>query len=249
VKKIWLILLLTAAGISAQDKDAKEKPATPVVQRLFILKYAEPRQLSELLSVFNARIRQSPDFHALSIEASQEAMHAIEDAIQRLDVPSASPKNVEITMFLIAASDGAAAGAAIPKDLDAVVTQLRGSFPFKNYALLDAIAFHSRTGQQVRTSSSGESFTFGSVIVPVLTNLSVNGISLGSDGGALRLERLVANIRVPMASGPTGSNQYQYQNLEMQTDLDVKEGQKVVVGRLGLSHDQALFLVLMGKVL
>ena len=42
---------------------------------------------------------------------------------------------------------------------------------------------------------------------------------------------------------------FQYIDLQMQTDLDIKEGQKVVVGRLGLSHDQALFLVMMGKVL
>jgi hypothetical protein len=38
-------------------------------------------------------------------------------------------------------------------------------------------------------------------------------------------------------------------HLEMATDLDIKEGQKAVVGRLGLSHDQALFLVMMGKIL
>jgi len=37
--------------------------------------------------------------------------------------------------------------------------------------------------------------------------------------------------------------------LGIQTDLDIKEGQKVVVGRLGISHDQALFLVMMAKVL
>jgi hypothetical protein len=43
--------------------------------------------------------------------------------------------------------------------------------------------------------------------------------------------------------------QWSGQNLGISTDLDIKEGQKVVVGRLGISHEQALFLVVMAKVL
>jgi antitoxin component of RelBE/YafQ-DinJ toxin-antitoxin module len=35
----------------------------------------------------------------------------------------------------------------------------------------------------------------------------------------------------------------------LQTDLDIKEGQKVVVGRMGLTSQQALFVVLTVKVL
>ena len=48
-----------------------------------------------------------------------------------------------------------------------------------------------------------------------------------------------ADYRVPVSNG---GNDYQMQNLGIQTDLDIKEGQKVVVGRLGISHDQALFI-------
>ena len=130
-----LIGLLVAAGLSLAAQDAKKGdtgPKKPQVQRLFILKYADPNQLMNLLQVFDASVRQNAEMHALAIEASPEAMHAIEDAIQKLDVPSALPKNIELTIFLLVATDSATpAGSAIPKDLEAVTTQLKNTFPFK----------------------------------------------------------------------------------------------------------------------
>jgi hypothetical protein len=241
MKRIWIGLLL-AAGLSLAAQDGKKTdtaPKKPQIQRLFILKYADPLQLMDLLRVFDASVRQNAEMHALAIEASPEAMRAIEDAIQKLDVPSAMPKNVEMTVFLLVASDAAAAasaGGAIPKDLDSVATQLKATFPFKNYGLLDVLTFRTRTGQPVNTTSSGGSLQIDNMPVSVITTVRINSISVESDGSTVRIDKL--NTRY----------QWGHQNLELSTDLDIKEGQKVVVGRLGISHDQALFLVMMAKV-
>jgi hypothetical protein len=251
MKKIWMVLLFALAAM-AQQEAKTEKPPKEAVQKLFILKYADPGQIRQLLGVFDATVSQSGELHALTVKASPDAMRAIEDAIQKLDVPSAMPKNVEMTVFLLVASDSAAAaaGAVIPKDLDSVVTQLKNTFPFKNYGLLDVIDFRTRTGQSVRATSSGGSLPMGNKPVSVITQLSINSIALQSDGSTLRVDRLNAQIKVPSISETAGGDvKYQYIDLQMQTDLDIKEGQKVVVGRLSLTHDQALFLVMMGKVL
>jgi hypothetical protein len=262
MKRIWIGLLL-AAGLSlaAQDATKKEKmeqaqkaaasfPQKSQVQRLFILKYADPSQLMNLLSVFDAKVRPNADMHALAVEASGEAMRAIEDAIQKLDVPSAMPKNIEMTVFLLVATDsGTPAGSAIPKDLDDVATQLKNTFPFKNYGLLDVLTFRTRTGQSVSTTSSGGSFQIGGRPVSVISSLRINSISVESDGSTVRIDKMNSDYRVPVQNGAAAPNDYSYQNLGLQTDLDIKEGQKVVVGRLGISHDQALFLVMMAKVL
>ena len=239
-----LIGVLLAAGLSLAGQDAKKTdtaPKKPQVQRLFILKYADPVQLMNLLQVFDASVHQNAEMHALAVEATPEAMHAIEDAIQKLDVPAAMPKNVEMTVFLLVASDAAAAGGAggpIPKDLDSVATQLKAAFPFKNYGLLDVLTFRTRTGQPVNTTSSGGSLQLeGSpATVPVITTVRISSVSVESDGSTVRIDKLVSRY------------QWGHQNLELSTDLDIKEGQKVVVGRLGISHDQALFLVMMAKV-
>src|SRR5580658_889003 len=165
MKRIWIGLLL-AAGLSLAAQDGKKTdtaPKKPQIQRLFILKYADPNQLMDLLRVFDAQVRQNADMHALAIEATPEAMRAIEDAIQKLDVPSALPKNIELTIYLLVATDAATpTGSAVPKDLDAVATQLKNTFPFKNYGLLDVMTFRTRTGQPVSTTSSGGSFQIGS---------------------------------------------------------------------------------------
>jgi hypothetical protein len=180
-------------------------------------------------------------------------MHAIEDAVQKLDTPSAAPKNVDMTVFLLVASESATAGSfVIPVDLGSTVTQLKNTFPFKNYGLLDVLTFQTRTGQRVASTSSGGSLPVGSRSVAVTTTLKIDSIGVQADGHTLRVDRLNAQLRVPMSTGVAGSpseSQFSYQDLGIQTDLDIKEGQKVVVGRLGISHDQALFLVLMAKVL
>lgn len=250
MKKIWMVLLFALAAI-AQQTTKPDKPPKEVVQKLFILKYADPGQLRELLRVFDATVSQSGELHALTVSAPPDAMRAIEEAIQKLDVPAATPKNVEMTMFLLVATDSAtAAGSTMPKDLDPVVTQLRNTFPFKSYGLLDVINFRTRTGQLVRAASSGGSLPIGNKAAEVITQLSINSIALQSDGNTLRVDRLNAQIRVPTITESSGGDvKYQYIDLQMQTDLDIKEGQKAVVGRLSLTHDQALFLVMMGKVL
>jgi len=249
MKRMWIALVLAASvSLAAQDtKKGDTAPKKPQVQRLFILKYADPGQLMGLLQVFDASVRQNAEIHALAIEASPEAMRAIEDAIQRLDVPSALPKNIEMTVFLLVATDSATpAGSAVPKDLDDVVTQLKNTFPFKSYGLLDVLAFHTRTGQRVSSTSSGGSLQVGSRQVSVISSLRIDSISVQSDGSTVRVDRMNSSFRVPV---PTGGDQISYQDLGIQTDLDIKEGQKVVVGRVGMSHDQALFLVMMAKVL
>lgn len=240
MRRIWIGLAL-AAGLSLAAQDAKKAdtaPKKPQVQRLFILKYADPLQLVTLLQVFDAQVRQNAEMHALAIEASPEAMRAIEDAIQKLDVPAAMPKNIEMTAYLLVATDtGTAAGGPVPKDLDSVATQLKGTFPFKNYGLLDVLTFRTRTGQQVSTTSSGGSLQVENMPVSVITTMRINSISVESDGSTVRIDKLVSRY------------QWGHQTLELSTDLDIKEGQKVVVGRLGISRDQALFLVMMAKVL
>jgi len=53
-----------------------------------------------------------------------------------------------------------------------------------------------------------------------------------------------ANSKVPYDVG----NGFSFRNLGLDTDIDIKEGQKVVVGRLGIERNQALFLVLTAHI-
>jgi len=248
MKRLFLALVWMALPLAAQDVTPKPAaPPTPTVQKLFVLKYADPRDLESLLKVFHASIQSNRDMRVLSVDATAETMAAIEDAIKRLDVPSAAPVNVDLTVYLVVGHEGEnpAGSAPVPKDLDSVVTQLKNAFAFKSYSLLDVLALRARTGQVASTTSSGGAMqTNSSGTQPVITQLRINTAGVGGDGATIHFNNLNAGIKVPVS----GSAGFSYQDLGLSTDVDVKEGQKVVIGRLGISKDQALFLVMTVKI-
>ena len=246
MKRLLLALMLIALPVLAQEeKKAEEKPVA-LQQKLFVLKYADPEALRQLLSVFQVSIVPNRDMRVLSVSAPAQTMVAIEDAIKRLDVPSAAPANIDLTVYLLVGHESeGSVGSPVPKDLDSVVTQLKTAFAFKSYSLLDVLELRTRTGEQASTTSSGGAVQNGNSSVAVITNFRINSAGLGGDGATVHVSRLQANIKMPVLSAGGG---YSYTDLGMNSDVDIKEGQKVVIGRLGISKDQALFLVLTAKV-
>lgn len=249
MKRLFLALLLMALPLAAQEEKKAEAKPVATVQKLFVLKYADPQNVRNLLQVFHASIDSNREMRVLAVDATPETMAAIEDAIKRLDVPAAAPANIDLTVYLVVGheSESPSAGASIPKDLDGVVTQLKSAFAFKSYSLLDVLALRTRTGQQASTTSSGGAVPVGpgSTTQPVVTTLRINTTGIGSDGATVHINSLMASLKMPVGT----TNGFTYQDLGLNTDIDIKEGQKVVIGRLGISKDQALFLVMTVKIL
>lgn len=259
MKRFLVLSMLLALPLAAQEQkkadDNKpsdkvftpEKAFSPAVQKLFILKYADPAQLKGLLTVFGANVTPNVLLHALAVVTSPEIMPAIEDAIKRLDVPTQpppEPKNIELTAYFVIGGDSeTVAGSAPPKDLDSVVTQLRNSFPFKNYRVMDVLTL--RTREMLPADSTGTPGGLASGLPDSSTSFRIRSAQV--NGNSVRLDGMKASARVAMPAGQGPSTNYQFQNLALDADVDVKEGQKVVVGRLSI-HDQALFLVLTAHV-
>jgi hypothetical protein len=242
MKRILLLGALLALPLAAQEKNPVE-PRPPMVQKLFILKYADPRAVESLLRVFGQAVPNT-DLHAIAVTASAPNMPAIEEAIARLDTPPAAPKNIDLTFYLLVGGDAdAGAASPLPKEVDSVVTQLKNTFPFKSYRLMDVLATRTRTGRQVDVSSLGAPAS-AAIAEPVRTSIHINGVSIGGDNVSIRIDGLRANSRMPVPRGPG----FNIQDIGISTDVDMKEGQKIVVGRVGVNKDQALFLVLMAKV-
>ena len=81
MKRLLFALLLIALPLAAQEAQAKTPPpaAAPRIQKLFLLKYADPTHVANLLGVFNASVRPDSDMHALAVETTSGAtMTAIE---------------------------------------------------------------------------------------------------------------------------------------------------------------------------
>ena len=249
--KRWMFaLFLSTIPLAAQPEEAKPlvsqvRTPPPAVKKIFVLKYADPRAMAELLRVFEAVISANPEMHVLAVTANQSTMTSIEEAITRLDTPIAATKNIELNIQLVVGGDAESGfGNPVTKDLDNVVTQLKNAFPFKSYRLLDTLTLRSRSGQNASTTSSGGFVKMGENTHPITTSFRVRSASIAQDGSTVRIDGLSTNIRLPVPSGQA----FNIQELNMNTDVDIKEGQKVVVGRLGISRDQAVFLVLTAHV-
>jgi hypothetical protein len=254
MKRIAAVLMLAVLSLAAQDnQNTQSKPPDVVVKKLFVLKYADPQQVANLVvDLAGGRVRANAEMRAIAVTADRDAMSVIEDAIKQLDVPSAAPKNIELTVNLIVGTDAESTlGSPVPKELESVVAQLKGAFPFKNYRQVDQIELRTRTGERAATRSEGAVVTKDSLppYVPevgparpqattVTTYFVIRAAGLAPDGSTVRLDGMEASI----SWAGIGNN------LTLNASVDVKEGQKVVVGRIGVSHDQALFVVLTAHV-
>jgi hypothetical protein len=244
MKRILLVLTLLALPLAAQEQKKEEAPRPGRVQKLFVLKYADPAAVRNLLDMFGGSITANSEMHTLAVTAPPETMKAIEDAVARLDTPAAAPKDIDLTFYLLVGSDAATAPSGpLPKDLESVVTQLRNAFAFKNYHLMDVLTLRTRAGQRAETRSSGGAVEVGTGTQAVITSIRLASASIAPDGMTIRIDGMQSGIRMPVPAGPGTNPGFQYVDLGMNSDLDIKDGQKVVVGRMGISRDQALFLV------
>jgi len=241
-----ITLPLAAQEAKKEDEKITAQPATPWAQKLFLLKYADPAKVADLLRVFNATVSLNSDMHALAVKTTPgPSMAAIEEAIQRLDVPSAASKNIDMTAYLLIGGETVGTEpSAMPKELDSVVAQLKNAFAFKSYRLLDILALRTRVGQRASTSSVGRPIQMGTGLAAPTTQFRINSAGIGSDETTVRIDGLNLQSRIPMA---TGQGSFGYQDVGLQADVDIKQGQKVVIGRVSVG-ESALFLVLTAQV-
>jgi hypothetical protein len=232
MKRLVFALLLLCAPQWAQEK--------PIDRLVVTLKYINPSALGSLLQSYNVNFHFNEEMKVITLAGPKDSLDAAAAMIKQLDV---APKDIELTVYYMIGSEAEGTlGTPPPKELEPVVTQLRNAFTFKNYRLLDVRALRTRTGQQASsTANLGMIAAPNGSVQPIIGQFSMHSATLAPDGSTVRLDGLKNNLRWPTPSG-------MIVDLSLNTDVDIKEGQKVVVGRLGLSHDQALFLVLTAKV-
>src|ERR1700716_2006690 len=127
MKKLAILILFAIASVlHAEDS----------ITRVFQFKYVDARALQKLLSSYG-RIEIDPELKALTITARDNTvMSEIEQVIKRFDVPPPPVKNIEVTIYLMSAL-GTPSPGAVPSELEAVVKQLKNTFSYKGYQLID----------------------------------------------------------------------------------------------------------------
>ena len=186
------------------------------VQRVITVKHVPVNDMARVLSVFPAEISgmDRGSLHVLSVSAAPAVVAAIEETIKRLDVPLPPVKNVEVTAYVLECSPPGEAG-GVPADLQDVVGQLKRTFNYSGCGLARTLFSRGGDGNRIQSESregaAGMYNLYAALVVDTSEPTAVirlRGLSFQNIGSATQGGRL---------SG----------------DIDIRDGQKVVLGRLG----------------
>lgn len=199
-------------------------------------------RLGPFVAAFGVNLNASPNPHFVVLRGTKEQLDAAEAAIRKIDVPV---KDLELFFQIVAAGTDAAAD-KIPADLEPVIKQIRKTFVFQSFRLVDTIQIRTRE----RTPANGSSAVPGSITSTYQVFLNQAEVGVDDKGSIVRLDNLRFAARVPTTVMVKGAQETTYLATGFEQSIDVRAGQKVVVGRANLnSKDGAYFLVVTANVL
>lgn len=251
--RIVLFTLLTAGGLWAQT----EKPVPPaspkMVQRVVEVKNVDARQLADLLFGGNVMVRANDTFRTLSLFGPEPNVNDTEEIIKKLDTPRAptrlSARNIELIFYTIVAAPKGTAGEALPAELDGVVKQLKQIFGYNDFRLVDSSILRARENEQGEASGNAAIANGpGAPLSSYNLRFARTGISSSDKGNVIRIDGFRYNTRVPFSAG--GPGQWSFADVGFTTNLDIRDGQKVVVGKAKYEgSENALILAITAKAM
>lgn len=238
--KSILLTLLCAVALFGQQ----------TVTRIVHLKHVDTDNLKVVVGMMSAgKVNWQPDkaMRLIGLSGPSDLVDAVEATIKKMDVPPVPEKNVELTFHILAAG-GQSPSSPIPSDLTSVVQQLGGVFGLKSFRLLETAVMRGREGRGAESN--------GVIAIPVKVEASpryylrVSRVSSshGDKGALIRIDGLDFSVSIPYAK--VGGQGLDWLGSGIKTDIDVREGQKVVVGKSSLdSSNQSIFLVVTARIL
>jgi len=160
--------------------------------------------------------------------------------------------NVELTVYLLTGTSTPQQTADdVPQDLAATVKQLRGPFNYKNYKLTESFVIVGRS-EMTPSCSGGGSRTGG--VLPGSPNyrysFTYRCVRVSSETPRVfHISNLTFTVTKPVVRSTDLKTERADPLAEIYTDLDIREGQKTVVGKSSVySNGDALFLIIVPKV-
>ena len=223
--------------------------------KLFDVKYASVEALSGMLNDLRHgsspdRAIPQPDVHAIAVEAYSLAfLQSAEELIRRFDVPEmnvAQNHDFEIVAHILAASRAPITGDALPKELMDVAKQLKEMFGYTDVKLIDSTIEHCREGRDAFTRGSVSGLSDGAA-QPSTYEMTHKVVRYepGANKGSVTLYGFQFKIRLAYLPSGQSAGPTQWQDVTFQTDLNIPEGQAVIVGKSKIgTEDKSLVLVL-----
>jgi type II secretory pathway component GspD/PulD (secretin) len=255
-KYMLLTLTLVLAFVSAapaqqpEPSPAQTQPDTTIQRsfksRIFEVKYRDPNSLLNALyqlgSGFKgAAMSANAEFKTITVRDFPENIATVEEALKRLDVPGAPRPNIEMHMHVLIASNAGGTATDTPAELKDVLTQLRTTLNYSKYELAASIV------QRLTETSRGLQ---GSGIAELPST------NPGTPSSSMPYEYFINNVSLQQNAAGAASVQIaeftfvtrEKESARVQTALNLRDGEKVVVGTATL-RNRALVIVLTAKLI
>ena len=260
--------LLFSAVAGAQQKQPDQTPssddkqATPnsaLRNRVFEIKHRQAGSLVKVLlplgsNVKGASMNFNDEFKTISVRDFPEVIATIEEVIKRLDVlqpPPPPQPPVEFRVHVLIASNGGAETTQFPAELDDAVKQLKTTLNYKNYYLMTSQVIRYQGGTNPISNKGIAELKLSSDTPagknPIFYNYTMVNVRLDAAEATARVGvgQFNFSMKVPLS---VGDSKIQYEDIGFQTPVNLRDGEKVVVGTTSL-EDKGIIVVLSAKVL
>lgn len=256
-----ILIVITPALAQQPTPSAQTRPEDNYVtdkgfkSKIFEVKYRDAESIAKVLRQLGsgfkgASISANSEFKTLTARDFPENLSTMEEALKRLDTPAAPRSNIELHMHVLLASNssaGASSGSAkVPAELKDVLPQLRATLNYEMYELATSVVQRlTETPRGLRGKGTAEisrsSAAGGSATLPYDYMSNMVTLSSTSTGATI--------VQIGEFSFTTGLTSTTIDNrTQVQTALNLRDGEKVVVGTATLG-DRALIIVLSAKVI
>jgi hypothetical protein len=217
-------------------------------QKVFVVRNISTRGLASVLKVFPAYVVDGGG-GTLAVSASPAVLAAIEETIKRLDVAPLPPlpkKSVEVTVWVLEALARGEPAGKVPAELEGVVTELKRTFNFASYQLADTLVTRGRDGSNFKANSIGSAVgpSAGRIVYNLTGRLRVTS---NESQPTIQFDPLSVGAEIPVPTGPKGSDGkypgWTSRNVGLVSDVDVHEGQRLVIGKSSMGDDDGKGLI------
>lgn len=184
-----------------------------------------------------------------------------QDSTQSQSGARETQTNLDLELYLIAATNQQPREGKIPASLDPLMKRVRETLPYKNYSLETTLVNRVKDGANLSLSWFVGALPNSATTnrPPIFDDFSIAQIRLVSDGKGgevIQMLRFSFGSRIPIqtgtniaASGTSSAPVFNYEHVGIKTDLSVREGQPALVGTLlnASSTGEALVLVISVK--
>ena len=257
------LLLLSNASFAQQAAPPPASNAEPsaTVTKVVRVRYGIATKIAGLVEGgVPVMVKGDNVLNAVILRGPANLVASMEQTIRELDVPGTEQpakayRDIELIVSVIGASDKTELlpEGQISEALAPVVKQLRTAFPYKNYQLLSSMLLRSSGGRPGENKGVMKSLISPGTLSRVSGyEVSFEAITISEEAKPnIHLRNFSFRTSVPLPTETNSNISYvsQDKNVNIITDVDLHEGQKVVVGKANVdSSDLALFIVLTARL-